>query len=177
MTNDKDFYVKYLATLIELNKIHSGKWNGKTIITPTLISENLCKYLLNLEDREPGTKDHDAIKDGKKYEIKATSSKKGTTTYNPNSNVDYFIWIYFNYENEELEISQISREEFKNCPSNVDKTEFDDEEIVIKAKDFEKSERKTLQLSKVKTCQTTRFFCMKSLKELKKENNNDTSKI
>lgn len=169
MINDKDFYIKYLATLIELNKMHSGKWEGRSLITPTLLSEELCKYLLKLEDREKGTKEHDALKDGKKYEIKATSSGKGATTYNPDSKVDYFIWIYFNYESEELEIRQISREKFiKNQSSNIDDKEANDEEIVVKVKELINGQRKTIQLSKIKTWEFEKFYCMHSLKELKK---------
>ena len=94
-SHDKSFYIKYLEHLIELNKLHSKQWKGKTIITPTLISEILCKYLLEFEDRRKGERDYDALKDGAKYEIKATSKKSGDTTYNPDSKVDYFVWIFF----------------------------------------------------------------------------------
>lgn len=169
MNNDKDFYVKYLETLIELNKMHSGKWEGRSLITPTLLSEELCKYLLNLEDREKGAKDHDALKDCKRYEIKATSSKKGTTTYNPDANIDFFIWIYFNYENEELEIRQTSREEFGKIGTlSNDNKELEDEEVVVKVKELRKGQRKTIQLSKVENWINEKFYCMRSLKELKK---------
>lgn len=164
MTNDKDFYIKYLATLLKLNKMHSGKWEGRSLITPTLLSEELCKYLLNLGDREPGAKDHDAIKDGKKYEIKATSDVRGTTTFNPNVNVDYCMWIFFDYKNEEL---VIKKTEFNNLKKVKTKKVEEEIDFVIKANEV-KDKRQTIQLSKVKTWEFEKFYCMSSLKELKK---------
>lgn len=90
----KDFFVKYLEYLINLNNLHSSEWKERTLITPTLLSEGVCKFLLNLEDRVKGAKDHDAQLDGEKYEIKATSDEQGTTTYNPASKVDKMIWVF-----------------------------------------------------------------------------------
>ena len=161
---DKDFYIKYLAALLELNKMHSGKWEGRSLITPTLISEELCKYLLNLEDREIGAKDHDAIKDSIKYEIKATSDERGTTTFNPNANVDYCIWIFFNYKNEEL---VIKKTEFNNLKKAKTKKVEEDIDFVIKANEV-KVKRQTIQLSNIKTWEFEKFYKMHSLEELKK---------
>lgn len=177
--NDKSFYIKYLACLIELNKLHSMQWEGKTIITPTLISENLCKYLLGLEDREKGSRDHDAKKDGKKYEIKATSKETGDTTYNPNSKVEYFIWIFFDYINEELVIKKTEYKNIKQAKNGGDNQVENDEEVVVTIGDIistNQSYRKSIRLKQIHW-EEARTFCMRTLKELKKEKNNETSKI
>ena len=169
---DSNFFIEYLNYLIKLNTLHSHEWNGRSLITPTLLSEELCKQLLNLEDRDKGVKDYDAKKDGKKYEIKATSDEKGTTTFNPKATVDYCVWIFFDYKNEELAIRKTEFENLKKVKSKKVSVEID---FVIKANAI-KEKRKTIQLASV-NWENERFFCMKSLKELKKEKNNDTSNI
>lgn len=167
---DSNFFIEYLNYLIKLNTLHSNEWNGRSLITPTLLSEELCKYLLNLEDREKGVKDYDAKKGGEKYEIKATSKKSGNTTYNPDSKVDYFIWIFFDYTNEEL---VIQKTEYKN----IDKSKIagnnrieEDEEVVVNIGEIigeNQPRRESIQLNQI-DWEETRIFCMRTLKELKK---------
>lgn len=175
--DDKKFYIEYLETLLKLNRLHSGHWKEKTIVTPTLISENLCKALLGLEDREKGKSDHDARFNGKKYEIKATSDEKGVTTYNPKSKVDFFVWIFFNYKNEELVIKQTPFSEIQKSNSKNIKRVGVEEIVEINNLIGKKKQcRKSIQLSKVQW-NIERVFCMKTLKELKKENNDEKGKI
>ena len=152
------------------------KWDKKTIVTPCLFSENLCKELLELKERNNGEKDHDATDNcGNKYEIKATSSSKGTTTYNPKSTVKYLIWMFFDYANEEIVIKQI---DYKKLKSEIQskklesrKSEDDTSEISININDFENIKtRKTITLGNIEENQweCVKYYCMRSLKELKK---------
>lgn len=172
----KAFYQKYLAHLIELNKIHSEQWENKKLVTPCLLSENLCKDLLGLFDRNKGKRDHDAVdKAGKKYEIKATSSSAGTTTYNQKSKVDFLVWMFFDYSEEKIVIKQIEYKKLKNEIKKAKKEDCDtqskeeESEISINIHDIESmTARKTVMLSKIVSWNTTKCYCMRSLKELTK---------
>ena len=170
--NLEKFYKEYLALLIELNRIHSERWSERHLVTPCLMSEGLCKMLLGLNDRIEGEKDHDATDgNGKKYEIKATSSPKGTTTYNPNSKVDCFIWIFFDYANEELVIRQIDYADLVKNANRYVENDYSNE-IAINVFDIQDlKNRKTITLSQVKNWSKKRCFCMRSLKELKQPSN------
>lgn len=150
--------LEYLQKLNDLN----AKLGGKSIVTPTLISESLCKELFGLEDRQKGCRDHDALYEGKKVEIKATSSKKGTTTINKNLNYDYLFWLFFDYENNEIEvkITNSKKDEIGNFDSDED-----EEEISLPVKDFKK--RKCVQLSKIKEWNQTFRIKMSNLTEIK----------
>ena len=68
-----------------------------------------------------------------------------------------------------MEIRQTSREEFGKIGTlSNDNKELEDEEVVVKVKELRKGQRKTIQLSKVENWINEKFYCMRSLKELKK---------
>lgn len=141
--NRKYIYINSLRYLIELNELNK-QLGGKSIVTPVLLSESLCKDLFKLDGRKAS--DHDAVDlDGLKIEIKATSSKKGTTTYNSDSAPDIYIWMFFDYDNKIIEIKSASKDEFDK---NITTTTEDDSEVIITANQL--SKRKSITLSNIK---------------------------
>ncbi len=104
--------IKYINALKELDKIHKDIFGeDKNLVTPELISQGIVKHLYDLEDYaktndEDGN--HDAIKNNETYEIKATSSDKGTTTINLVNRADVLIWIYIDYSRENIEIKRLN---------------------------------------------------------------------
>jgi len=149
--------LEHLRKLNELN----AKLGGKSIVTPTLISESLCKELFGLSNRQKGCRDHDALYEGKKIEIKATSSEKGTTTINNNSNYDYLFWLFFDYKNDEIKVRITNSK--KNEIEQFDGDE-DEEEISFFIKDLKN--RECVQLSKIKEWNQTFRISMSKLVEI-----------
>lgn len=138
MDENVDF-INYLKHLIALNNINR-KLGGKSIVTPVMFSEKLCRKILNLGDRERGSKDHDAKEEDLKIEIKATSSCKGTTTYNPKNKVDKYIWMFLDYEKKKI----IFKETKELKKINVSKDDIECEEVVVVSDDVKNRESITL---------------------------------
>ena len=155
-----DNIIKYLEILTELDSLHKKMFGeDKNIITPTLISEHIVKKLLHLKEC-PG-KTYDAQgEDGKKHEIKASSSEKGTVTINQNSEPDYLIWIYFNYAKKKIVIKKVAYNKKILCAQDSE----DNEEIAVKASDI--ATRETIQLSKVNNWELVGEYCMKTMEKI-----------
>lgn len=151
-------FIIYLKHLIALNEINK-KLGGKSIVTPVMFSEKLCRKILNLSDREKGSKDHDA-KDGElKIEIKATSSKKGTTTFNRNNSVDKYVWMYLDYEKKRIIFKETKK--LKKIKASEDDIEC--EEVAVVADDIKNRESITLSQYEWKVLKT---ISMDTLEEI-----------
>ena len=99
---------KYINRLKKVDMVHKEIFGeNKNLVTPVLISQGIVKRLLKLNDYKDGT-EFDALKDGKTYEIKATSSDEGTTTINLKSKPDILVWIYIDYNNSKIIIKKKS---------------------------------------------------------------------
>lgn len=107
MTYDEEKIIKYFYALETMNAYHKELFgNDKDFEVPQLFSQEIVKHLLDLQDYNGDGKIFDAEKDGQYYEIKATSSKSGTTTLNFASKPNVLVWIKFDFENSEFEIKQ-----------------------------------------------------------------------
>ena len=94
---DEKLLQQYMNALIGLAEVHKKAFEGRNIIIPTCFSEALCRSLLNL--RKPSSRDIDAVdEEGKKYEIKATSTESGQTTAKKGQEADRLVWVYFNFD-------------------------------------------------------------------------------
>lgn len=111
----KNYYKKYK----ELSTIHKEIFGlGNNPIIPSLYSENLCRFIYNMEKSD--TKESDAIIGNKIVEIKATTSKKGITTINPYRKFDVLFWLFIDVENDRMTVKKLPFKNFKEAFANVD---------------------------------------------------------
>lgn len=97
----KEELIYYLSKSKDLYFVHKGIFgNDKNLFTPGLLTEAIVKTIYGLKDYEGD--DYDAQKDGKFYEIKGTSSEKGTTTINMKKRPHYLYWIRIDYSSGEI---------------------------------------------------------------------------
>lgn len=92
-------------------------------------------------------------------EIKATSSKDGTTTYNPDNKVDKYIWMHLDYEKKLIIFKETK--ELKQIEKSEDDVES--EEVVVVADDVKNRESITLSQYKWKVMKT---ISMDTLEEI-----------
>ncbi|MFH5880898.1 hypothetical protein [Liberiplasma polymorphum] len=165
-------YCQYLKALTQLSELHKELFKeDKNVVTPGLISESIVKYLLELDASNDGEKRFDAMKitDGLPvyYEIKATSSAAGTTTINISSRPDVLVWVYFDYEKQEIVLSELSN--FNSIDSI--ETLFNEEALTRIRKDIFKKDnvveknRVSITLKNV-NWDSTKKYNMDDLKEI-----------
>lgn len=109
-------FIKYYGILKEFIK-NTKEFDFGNGFLPQKYTEGLCRTLLDLEESQG--KDFDAIKvvDSEKketVEIKATLTKKGTTTLNIDKEFDWLYWMYFNFDNNELTIYEIEGKKLRD---------------------------------------------------------------
>ena len=98
--NEKE-YIAYFFNLKAMNSNHKNLFGeDKNFEVPQLYSQDIVKHLLELDEYSGEDKKFDAEKDGKFYEIKATSSQSGTTTMNFGSKPNVLIWIRFDFDTD-----------------------------------------------------------------------------
>lgn len=110
-----DYYFKFKDLVI----LHRQLGFGKNLPLPEVFTQNICRELYGLTKWETTKAD---AKDsyGKAIEIKATGSKSGTTTIDINAITELgelfsgLFWMYFDFDNDEIEISFIEAEKLKN---------------------------------------------------------------
>lgn len=104
--NEKE-YIAYFFNLKAMNSNHRNLFGeDKNFEVPQLYSQDIVKHLLELDEYSGEDKKFDAEKDGKFYEIKATSSQSGTTTMNFGSKPNALIWIRFDFDTDSFMIKQ-----------------------------------------------------------------------
>lgn len=107
MAYNEQKFIEYFYALKTMDVYHKELFgNNKDFEVPQLFSQEIVKHFLDLQDYTGEGKKFDAEKDGRYYEIKATSSESGTTTLNFASKPDVLVWIKFDFENSEFEIKQ-----------------------------------------------------------------------
>lgn len=106
----------YLNTLKICNLIHQKIFNEEhSIEISSMLSESIVKMILELDDYISIEKKLDKLYDAQKekdgklqyYEIKATSSVKGTTTINLGKRAQVLIWALFDFGQNKIVIKQI----------------------------------------------------------------------
>ena len=103
---------EYMLALITLSELHGKAFEGRNLVIPACFSEAVCRYLLHLQ--KPSSKDIDAIDSaGCTYEIKATSTKSGTTSIRKNQKATYLIWVNFDFETRGVTIRKTNYEAVK----------------------------------------------------------------
>ncbi len=106
--NFTEYYEAFKLLALKHKKLEFGK-------SPRLsegFTENLCRYLYGLYKIKGRT--YDAVDSrGNNVEIKATTSKEGTVTINSDVEFDYLLWLYFNLDENVLEIYKIKYNFFK----------------------------------------------------------------
>ena len=109
---EKDF-IDYYNIFKQLSNKHKALGFGQSPRLSEGFTENLCRYILNLYKIKG--RDYDAIDNlGKKIEIKATTSERGTVTINSDVEFDYLLWMYFDLAQDKLSIYKIEYREFKS---------------------------------------------------------------
>lgn len=109
---EKDF-IDYYNIFKQLSNKHKELGFGHSPRLSEGFTENLCRYILNLYKIKG--RDYDAIDNlGKKIEIKATTSERGTVTINSDVEFDYLLWMYFDLAQDKLSIYKIEYREFKS---------------------------------------------------------------
>ena len=113
--------LKYLELLINLNKLHKSIFgDDKSIEVPSLFSEKIIRKQYNLTPYKSNNRYFDATDNkGRNYEIKSTSSEKGTTTINIKHKPDCLIWAYFDFNNEQIVIKKIEGYNNKKTLSDI----------------------------------------------------------
>ena len=107
MAFDEQKFIKYFYALKTMNVYHKELFgDDKDFEVPQLFSQEIVKHFLDLQDYKGDGKIFDAEKDGQYYEIKATSSKSGTTTLNFASKPNVLVWVRFDFAKEEFVIQQ-----------------------------------------------------------------------
>ena len=173
MKKTKEEYFKYLTALTELSKLHKDLFDeDKNVVTPGLISESIVMYLLDLEvSTHKDSKKYDAMKimDGKPiyYEIKATSSDTGTTTININSRPDVLVWVYFDYEQQEIVLNELSNFKSINSIEKLfNKTALDRiKKDIFKTDGVVEKDRVSITLKNI-NWETLKKYSMKDLSEI-----------
>lgn len=114
-------FVEYYDLFKSLAQKHKELKFGKSPRLSEGFTENLCRYLYGLYKIKGRT--YDAVDSrGNNVEIKATTSKEGTVTINSDIEFDYLLWMYFNLEEDILEIYKIKYNLFrKKLKSNSDR--------------------------------------------------------
>jgi len=114
----KDF-CRYYKQYKELSLIHQKLFISKARPNiPALYSESLCRFLFNMQ--KSNNKEYDAVLDDNQIEIKATSSKSGTTSINPYSKFDILYWLYFEVGKDCLSVTKIPYGNFEEAFSDID---------------------------------------------------------
>jgi hypothetical protein len=115
MPNLKDLTI-YLNALKICNLIHQNIFSEKhSIEIPSMLSENIVKSTLKLANFISPDENDDKLYDAQKtvgditqyYEIKATSSVKGTTTINLGIRAHVLVWAFFDFNQNIIVIKQI----------------------------------------------------------------------
>ncbi|MUV06894.1 hypothetical protein GOP80_06865 [Planococcaceae bacterium Storch 2/2-2] len=109
----------------------------KTGQLPTLFTEQLCRYLCDLELYEGNGRDYDAIlnANGKEeyVEIKTTQTLDGDTTFSSIPTPDWVYWMYISLSDSKIKIFKIPADEIN---AYVKKTGKD--RPSVKLKDYTK---------------------------------------
>lgn len=141
---DLELLQEYMLALINLADLHKKAFEGRDIVIPTCFSETICRLLLKLQ--KSSRKEVDAIdSDGATYEIKATSTKSGTTSIRKDQYATYLVWIYFDFTTRNILIRKTNYECVK----------------VLVEKDETSNDRANISLSKISTWETV-FSCKMS---------------
>ena len=128
---------EYMITLINLADLHKKAFGDRDIVIPTCFSETICRSLLSLD--KLSSKNVDAVdSSGATYEIKATSTKSGTTTIRKDQNATYLIWVYFDFVSQKIIIRKTNYKSVK----------------VLVEKDRTSNNRANIRLSKISTWET-----------------------
>lgn len=143
----KKIYIEALKHLIELNGLNKAL-GGKSIFTPTLLSENICRDIMSYDNRKENERDHDALEGDKKIEIKATSSSEGVTTINMSAKVAKLLWLQFDYDEKIIIFNEIEYDLLKKEIKKKESKVSPEDETVIKCEELYDKKRKTITLSK-----------------------------
>ena len=182
----------YLNLLKLNNIVHKFIFgNKKNIEIPVLLSEYIVRHLLRLDPyvSKSNDKKYDAQKKIneeriKYYEIKATSSKKGTTTINLKNKADILVWAFFNFDDNIIEIKQLTDFNKNNaklkdfiCDDKIgnikrnkkDNTIYNPEDLFDKVFKSDDARRTSISLQFFKWNDIKKFY-MDTLKKIKNDN-------
>lgn len=122
----------YLNAIKICNLIHQKIFDKKhSIEIPSMLSESIVKQKLELDDYEAlsdengnSDKNFDAQKkigndEINYYEIKASSSSKGTTTINLKIRANVLVWAYFDFSQNKIIMKQIKEFDKKTTLGDV----------------------------------------------------------
>ena len=163
--NEKE-YIAYFFTLKAMNSSHKNLFGeDKNFEVPQLYSQDIVKHLLELDEYSGEDKKFDAEKGGKFYEIKATSSQSGTTTMNFGNKPNVLVWIRFDFDEDSFTIHQ-----FNDLDAVKKLDAFYTQEGMEKRRKsssdpFESTERRTIELDKVKWSSTKSYHITVSIQE------------
>jgi len=97
-------YTEYYYALRKVWVLHINNNFGETPDIPSGFSEPLCRDLLNLDLTNSS---NDARDSTDEFEIKATGTKEGKTTISQINKFNYLIWMYFDFNNNEVSIYKL----------------------------------------------------------------------
>lgn len=153
--NTKKELLEYYSKYKILHSYHQeifGKDKAPNV--PVLFTESLCRKLYGMK-KHPG-KDCDAILGNLKIEIKATTSKSGTTTINPYKDFNMLYWLYLDANNDCLKVVKIPYNNFQSNFSNIDTS-----------KDPDKKIRQNIQLKNFISDCEVEYFNLKNFEKIK----------
>lgn len=104
-------YINYFFALKAVWSLHQEYGFGESPDLPSGFTESLCKSLLNLDESD--SREQDAVCSSGTVEIKATGTREGKTTISKSNNFDNLVWMYFDFNNDLLEVYRLPKSFFK----------------------------------------------------------------
>ena len=102
-------YIDYYFSLKNVWQLHVRNNFGKSPDIPSGFSESLCRHLFDLDKTNTI---NDASNSEDEIEIKATGTHEGKTTISRSNDFKFLIWMYFDFNKDELKTYKLSRHMF-----------------------------------------------------------------